>query len=180
MVKNREHLNFISVSIDSDNFLMASTLFSGIILIAFYLGMLMFYICSKSTRKQLSLVILCIILSRIIIGAIWIILGIILKFEYFIKICLFYRGDLHFGSFSAFSDSCDFETILQIIFVTFHLSLGVAWLKEIEDVFKNPMISTGRSQLLYILGGGILSIIYGLFIEFLPFSEFERVFLFVF
>lgn len=72
-------------------------------------------------------------------------------------------------------DNCLFEGVLRIVFRCFRLSLGMAWLKDLFESSKNPLISSQQTRIIYILLAAGFSISFGLLIGFLPFVGFERV-----
>lgn len=77
--KNREHLNFVSYSIDKDGFILFNTIGSGFVLVLLPIGIIYLYYKNKLTRRQITPIILCILISHLITGVIALIIGFILN-----------------------------------------------------------------------------------------------------
>jgi len=74
-------------------------------------------------------------------------------------------------------DNCVLEEILGMTLKSFRLFLGIAWLMDLSESSKNPLISSQRTMIIYILLAIGFSISYSLLIGLLPPITFERVFL---
>ncbi len=82
VLKDRDHINFASESLDADSFLIVSTLGGGIAVALCGLGLLSIYMSTKPNRRQLTPTLLCIILSRLAVAGASIALGAILQSKY--------------------------------------------------------------------------------------------------
>ena len=82
VAKNREHLNFPSYSIDSDEFLLFITIGSGLSLVALSIGIACLYLKNKLTSRQLTPIIFFILISHLSIGLITLFTALILLIQY--------------------------------------------------------------------------------------------------